>query len=137
MSIIPPNPVVVQITADSDALDAAVDEFNRLLEELSSEIPDAFAEQLCAAAEGFEKFVNLRPYVGPALPAGESRMVLEPSEFFNRLLAALRTRDFDVGIFVELHGSSSAGCVDSTSEERAPTESQGSVGACPTNSQGE
>lgn len=124
------------ISADSRALDAAVAEFNQLLDELAFDLPDAFAERLCAAADMFEKFVDLRQDRLTALPAGETRMILEPSEFFNRLLAALRARDWDIGVFVDFHNSGSVGLVGTSNEEQASTESQGSVGACPPKSQG-
>lgn len=128
--------IVINIRGDASRLEAALVEFNRLFDELASVFPDAFAEQLCAATEVPEYFIDIRQDRLTALPAGEVLMILEPSEFFNRLLAALRARDFDVGIFVELHNSASVGLVGTSNEERASTESQGLVGACPPKSQG-
>jgi hypothetical protein len=139
MSAIPPNPVTVKIGCDSTALTAALSEFDSHMEGLlepSVDLPDAFREGLLGLEERTEALVNIRPYVGPALPAGETRMMLEPSELFNRLLAALRARNFDVGIFVELHNSVSVAGLATTNEERPSGESQGSSDGCALNPQG-
>lgn len=59
--------------------------------------------------------------------------------------AALKQVERDVAEIVERHFrrgpssaiSSSVGCFDPSNEERAPAESQGSVGACPLKTQGD
>lgn len=139
MSQIPPNPVVVKIGCDSSALAAAVAEFDALIDgllEAPVSIPDAFREGLLGVEERTKDLIDIRAYVGPALPAGETRMLLQPSEFFNRLLAALRARDWDVGVFVDLHDSVSVGSAPSN-EERTSGESQGPSGVCPPKPQGD
>jgi hypothetical protein len=139
MSQIPPNPVTVKIGCDSGALTAAMTELDDLvggLLEASVDIPDAFREGLLGIEDRTKDLIDIGSYVGPTLPAGETRMLLQPSEFFNRLLAALRARDWDVGVFVDLHDSVSVGSAPSN-EERTSGESQGPSGVCPPKPQGD
>lgn len=131
MSIIPPNPVMVKIACDTNALELALNE----LVQLSIDAPDAFLEGLSSATDRFFDLVRFDGDGSATSNADELTIAIQPSEVLRGILATARTGDFNLSAFG--HGSSSAGCVDSTSEERASAESQGSVGACPTNSQGE
>lgn len=129
----------ISFEIDQSALTEAAHEFADLLEELAPSFPDRFRDALFEFCERAEYLIKARIECGPAHGAGKSinRVILQPSDFFSRLLAALRAHDFDIGVFVDFHDSSSVGLVRTSNEERALTESQGSVGACPPSTQGE
>ena len=136
MSAILPNPVTVNISLDATAFEAAADEFVGLI----TSAPEGLAERLVGLADSIEQLFCVSDDRNPALGACKLTMRLEPSDLFLRLLAALRAGDGDAALTEQLldsilHGSSSAGCVATPSEDRAPAESQGSVGACPGNAQ--
>lgn len=127
---------VVKLSVDISQAEAAVAE----LLKLTVQAPDLFCERISELADDgrlellFDAVNNRR---STAL-AGETVILLKPSERFNALLVALRAGDYDLGIFVQFnHDSSSVGLVRASNEERALTESQGSVSSCPPKSQGE
>lgn len=127
---------VVKLSVDISQAAAAVAE----LLKLTVHAPDLFCERISDLADNgrlellFDTVNNRRP---TAL-AGETVILLKPSERLNALLAALRAGDYDLGIFVQFdHDSVSVGCLDPSNEVRTPTESQGPVGVCPLRSQGD
>lgn len=129
MSAIPPNTVTVRLICNSGPLTAALDE----LAALAVDAPDPFVERLLGVADRLGDFVRLDQDLPAASAAGEVTFALKPTEFLDRLVATARAGEFDLSVFD--HEFSSAGCVGTPSEDRAPAESQGSVGACPGNAQ--
>lgn len=127
---------VVKLSVDISQAEAAVAE----LLKLTVRAPDLFCERISDLADDgrlellFDAVNNRR---STAL-AGETVILLKPSERFDALLGALRAGDYDLGIFVQFdHDSSSVGCFDPSNEERAPAESQGPAGVCPLRPQGD
>lgn len=72
----------------------------------------------------------------PAVRAGEQRIVLKLSRGGAELLSTLRALEIPSDLISKSdHDCSSVGGLEPASEDRAPAESQGSVGACSGNSQ--
>jgi len=131
-----PNPVDVSIDLDATAFEAAANEFC----ELVALAPERLAQRLVGLTDSVEQLLCIRDDGSAAAGARELTVRLEPSDLFLRLLSALRAGDGDAAVTEQLldsilHGSISAGGCGDSSEDRAPTESQGSVGACPGNTQ--
>lgn len=136
MSAIPPNPVTVNIGLDATAFEAAANEFAELI----ASAPKTLAERLVGLADSVEQLFCVSDDRNPAMGAVKLTMRLEPSDLYLRLLAALRAGDSDAAVTEKLldsilHEFNSVGGLEPASEDRAPAESQGSVGACPGNAQ--
>ena len=92
-------PMVVQVVPKFGAFYSAMTELQEAIFELDSDIPQPFFER-------FKRFLDSGDFVEQAFRfdsraagAGECVVVFEPTEFFDRLLSAVRAGDFDVGIF--------------------------------------
>lgn len=110
---------------------AAFDELLPLLRDA----PDSFNEALLGLIDSGAELVRFDDDRSAAPIAGELTVVLQPSEFMNRLLTATRAGDFDPSILEIGHDLSSVGCLEPANEDRASAESQGSADACPRHSQ--
>lgn len=136
MSAIPPNPVTVICGLDASAFEAALNDFAAL----RFSAPKRVSENLVSLRDVPDQLFRIGSNDGVASAAGEVVVRLEPTDFFLRLLAALRAGDWDrlaSKNFLDLirHDCISVGGLEPASEDRAPAESQGSVGACPGNAQ--
>lgn len=129
MSQIPPNPIIIKLSADLASFEAVFGGLSELLPDLA-DAPSEFVDCLLAAVNRGDNIVRFEA-MAAAPGASELRVCAQPTDFLLRLKATIRARDFDLGIFKDClgHDSSSVGSATSN-EERAPAESQVSVGAC-------
>lgn len=113
---------------------AAVEELS-LLAERSEKVRDA----LVGLIEAGKQLITLENDLGTAPVAGVTIIRANPSDCLGRFLTAARAGDFNAVVVENVlsHNPVSVGCLDPSNEERALTESQGLVGACPPKSQGE
>lgn len=92
-------PLVVQVVPKFDAFYSAMAELQEAIFELDSDIPQPFFERFKGFLNSGNFFEKAFRFESRAAGAGECVVVLEPTEFFDRLLSAVRAGDFDVGIF--------------------------------------
>lgn len=128
---------VVRFRADTSAIEAALADF----EALRSSAPESVSEHLASLSEIVGELFRVRSENRAAAGAFETVVLLEPSDGFLRLLAALRAGDFDLltgdGLLnVIRHDSVSVGSVGTANEGQLPGESQGSSGSDARNAQG-
>lgn len=117
---------------DAKPLRAAIAELS-FLAERSEQVREALGRLI----ESGEQLFSLQNDLGAAPVAGVTVICANPSDRLRRFLAAARAGDVDALLVKNVlsHDSSSVGCFGDSNEERAPAESQGSVGACAHRSQ--
>lgn len=117
------RPLKIALHCDAIAFEGSIAELAQLL----VDAPDAFIERILALPNGVCDLVRLDSDASGTTGADKFTVTLQPTEFMDRLMAAARAGEFDLSVFD--HVPSSVGCVDSSNEDRAPAESQGSPGA--------
>lgn len=121
-------PLTVKLSGSAAPLMAAITELSELL----VNAPDEFVERLLAVSDSAVSDIQIDSNPVAAGDASELSVSIKPGRRMQRILATARASEFDLSVFDFLdHDSSSVGCFDPSNEERAPAESQGSVGACP------
>lgn len=126
----------ITLSLDASAFEAALKEFQELL----PSAPKGVFENLVRLGDVPEQLFRIGENGAAAAATSEVLVRLEPTDFLARLLAAMRTGDWDrlagdSGFDFIRHDLSSVGGLEPASEEQASAESQGPADACPGNSQ--
>lgn len=108
----------VRIVSEIDPLLADI----RALAPELAQAPAEFVDRFCSAVEAGVQLATVDLDGAAATAAGELRVVLQPSDFLRGLMAAVRARNFDLGIFEQAHelGSSAGGDSRRLAESDAP-----------------